>query len=1190
MLFSVKTLNSFASLLHKTESSEALERLLVILKSGARTATVKHAGGSVKSLLAALLWRSELAENHHLLVLCADKEQALNVQHDLEMLINTESVLLYAESEDKLTFNAEQLDAQFVNLTGTLNVITQRARVLIVATAPALCVSVPAPKEMKGTTLKLRRGDRHPFTEFVDVLALNGFVRKDFVETTGDMAVRGGIVDVFPPGMDNPLRIEFFGDDVDSMREFDPLSQRSIREIESAAIMTHLFHNDDHEVNATLLDYLSPETLVVQMMPEQVVSSLSAMWAKITKQEVGEFPIDEIPVTKQLQTFQTIAVNPFIEAESSTIVSLDAAFQPVFHSSVTALCSEVVHLVSQNYSMYLCSDGADQSRRLKDLVESALDAEDDGLALVGSSSSVIGHSSLVGSHELHLTNEPMTNPPMTNDRLAKSVFFMPLTLSEGFVWEACGVAVFTEHQLFMRRRAVQEKRASKADSKGITLKELHQLKAGDFVVHVDKGIAQFDGLETITMGGSEQECARLIFAGGDKMYVHLNYINRLQKFSAQEGVNPTLTKLGTGEWQRKKDRTKKRIKDIARDLIKLYAARKMQPGFAFPVDTLWQKELEASFMYEDTPDQATATAQVKTDMESSMPMDRLVCGDVGFGKTEVAIRAAFKAAQTGKQVAVLVPTTILSEQHYSSFRDRLDRYAVTIEVLSRFRSAAEQKEILKRVEAGQVDILIGTHRILSKDVAFRDLGLLVVDEEHRFGVTAKEKLRQMRVSVDTITLTATPIPRTLNFSLMGARDVSVINTPPRNRLPVKTEITVWNDHTLAVALKRELQRGGQVFFVNDRISDLPDIAQKLEELIPSIRVSIAHGQMQPEELENAMERFLERKVDVLLATKIIESGIDIPNANTMIINRADNFGLAELYQLRGRVGRSNTQAHCYLLIPPPHLISRTALRRLQAIEEFTELGSGFQLAMRDMEIRGAGNLLGAEQSGFITDIGFELYQKILDEAVQELKEDEFAELFDEQNEQREQQFSINAPSKRGHKPLPSNDDMTVDVDGDAMLPKSYIASDVERYEFYKRLFRAKNEEEITAILSEMRDRFGALPQQAVGLVDAVRLRVAGLQTGFGHVSFKNQTLYCEFPTEDHTRFYAHVFPVMMAVLSQMQEVRVIPKGKKVFVQAHLGSLDAAIAMLHRIIEQTQEEIDVQREARREAAAGNVPSS
>jgi transcription-repair coupling factor (superfamily II helicase) len=760
----------------------------------------------------------------------------------------------------------------------------------------------------------------------------------------------------------------------------------------------------------------------------------------------------------------------------------------------------------------------------------------------------------------------------TDETLQKLVL-MPLSPTEGFICHETKLAVFTEHQVFMRRKAQtqasERARGVKSTPKGISLKELQQLKRGDYVVHADKGIAQFDGLETITVAGGEQESVRLIFAGGDKMYVHLNYINRLQKYSAEEGNAPVLTKLGTGEWSRKKEKTKKRLKDIARDLIKLYAERKMQAGVQFPPDSLWQKELEASFMYEDTPDQAKATLEVKDDMMSETPMDRLICGDVGFGKTEVAIRAAFKAVQAGKQVAVLVPTTILAEQHFSSFRDRLQRYAVMCESLSRFRSTGEQKEILNRTEAGSVDILIGTHRILSKDVKFKDLGLLIVDEEHRFGVAAKEKLRQMRVSIDTLTLTATPIPRTLNFSLMGARDVSVINTPPRNRLPVKTEITTWNGKTLRLALERELARGGQLFVVNDRIGNLPTIAESLRELVPTLRIAYAHGQMTPEELEKQMEMFLERRADALLATKIIESGIDIPNANTMIIFNADNFGLAELYQLRGRVGRSNVQAHCYLLIPPPQTLTRQALKRLQAMEEFSELGSGFNLAMRDLEIRGAGNLLGGEQSGFISDIGFELYQKILDEAVQELKTGEFAGVF---APEKQVQRRTNALGEVEAIELPKNDDLTVDIDGDAMIPQHYISNEVERYEFYKKLFTSATIQDVEATTSELRDRFGALPEPTLRLVDAVHLRISALETGFGHVSYKGGVLVCEFPAEEKVQFYETQFQPMIAALTQMKSVQLLPKGKKVLVQSRVGSLEAAMMLLRQIVEATKAEL------------------
>ena len=544
---------------------------------------------------------------------------------------------------------------------------------------------------------------------------------------------------------------------------------------------------------------------------------------------------------------------------------------------------------------------------------------------------------------------------------------------------------------------------------------------------------------------------------------NLNYINRLQKYSSKEGAEPKLSELGNKEWERRKARAKRKVKDIARELIKLYAKRKSEPGIVFPPDTTWQKEMEASFMYEDTPDQATATYEVKRDMESPTPMDRLVCGDVGFGKTEVAVRAAFKAVQAGKQVAVLCPTTILAQQHYNTFRDRLARYAVSVGLLSRFRSKAQQTQTLKGLKAGKVDILIGTHRILSKDIEFKDLGLLVIDEEQRFGVGAKEKLREMRASVDTLTLTATPIPRTLNFSLLGARDLSVIETAPRNRLPIITEVIRWDEEAIEEAIREEIKRGGQCFLVHWRIGDIEEIAGKIREIVPEARVTTAHGQMTASQVETTMMRFIEREYDVLVATKIIESGIDIPSVNTIIINRADKFGLAELYQLRGRVGRSSTQAYCWMIVPAPNAMTRQAMKRIQAIRELSDLGSGLKLAMRDLSIRGAGNLLGAEQSGFIEDIGFETYQKIVDEAVGELKRDEFADLFNEKED--------------GEIELPYNEEISIELPGDALIPQSYIQDDAERYDFYQRMYTATDNIEIEGLFSEMRDRFGEVPEE-----------------------------------------------------------------------------------------------------------------
>lgn len=1148
----VKIQSNFASLLKNIDNVPAIADVLKLLDT---SPSVSIAGlyGSTPSVVVWYLWRFFAENNKNLLVVCADKQAAEKIAEDIQLVAPEIPVLMYTETDEKFHYTAEQLDARLVGLTTVLIKLPALKRYCIVCTVPALCVPVPAPNTVDNTIITIQRGGSHSFQQFIDKLALNGFNRKDFVETTGDMAVRGGIVDVFPPGNDFPLRIEFWGDTIESIRDFDTLSQRSVREREQVSLITHLFHNDDHDVQATLFHYLPKDTLAVQIFPEEIQQMFESIMAKNGDVEGLKTFVQEGQY--RLFTYPTVRCN----ALQDQGVHIHTLAQPPFLSSVHNLCREIFALTQQQTTVFLCSDSVNQMKRLKDLVESTIDSLEQS-AHEKDDSEVLAATMLPGQNVLHFSQEQLSK-----------IVFLPHSLSEGFIWNEVKVAVFTEHQLFGRRKSSQKQSRSSGSDKEkpqFTLKELQQLKPGDFVVHVDKGIAQFDGLETITVSGAQQECARLIFAGGDKMYVHLNYINRIQKYSAQEGVTPTLTKLGTNEWARKKDRTRKRIKDIARELIRLYAARKMQPAFSFPPDTLWQKEMEASFMYEDTPDQITSSAEVKMDMERDMPMDRLVCGDVGFGKTEVAIRAAFKAAQAGKQVAVLVPTTILAEQHFASFRDRLDRYAVAVDVLSRFRSASEQKLIIRRIQEGKIDILIGTHRLLSKDIQFRDLGLLIVDEEHRFGVSAKEKLRQLRVTVDTLTLTATPIPRTLNFSLMGARDVSVINTPPPNRLPVHTEILSWDDHIITLALRRELDRGGQIFVVSDKISDLTKLTEDLRDSIPTIRIGMAHGQMSPEELENTMEDFLERKTDVLVATKIIESGLDIPNANTIIINRADNFGLAELYQLRGRVGRSNIQAYCYLIIPPPQRVSRNALKRLQAIEEFTELGSGFQLAMRDMEIRGAGNLLGAEQSGFISDIGFELYQRILDEAVYEIKQEEFAELFD--NKSGTKQKSRITPDELPE--LPKNDEITVDVEGDAMLPKYYISNDVERFEFYKKLFYSTSEDDLEQICSELRDRFGVIPPETEQLLNAVRLRISGLYTGFGHISFKKNLLVCEFPPEEKTVFYTRYFAPLMQCLSRLPQVRFIPKGKTVLVQVECSGLQEAQEFLRSLTLQVRKEL------------------
>ena len=669
----------------------------------------------------------------------------------------------------------------------------------------------------------------------------------------------------------------------------------------------------------------------------------------------------------------------------------------------------------------------------------------------------------------------------------------------------------------MKRRGT----AKRKKFKGFTQKEFQQLKRGDFVVHQDYGIGRFAGLQKIKVRGVETEVMKLVYDESDALYVHLNFIDRVQKYSSQEGHTPTLSKLGGSDWGRLKSRARKKIKDIARDLIKLYARRKHEQGFTFAVDTHWQKEMEASFLYEDTPDQATSTVDVKRDMEQPSPMDRLICGDVGFGKTEVAVRAAFKAVMNGKQVAVLVPTTILAHQHFHTFIDRIGRYSVRVESLTRFRSKNEQREVLEALEEGKVDILIGTHRLLSKDVVFKDLGLLIIDEEQRFGVASKEKLRQFRANVDTLTLTATPIPRTLQFSLMGARDLSLINTPPRNRIPIQTEIAQFDLQLIHEVIMKELHRGGQVYFVHDRVQNIDLIRAMLEEHIPKARFHVAHGQMKGHTLEKAMMDFLEKKYDVLLCTKIIESGIDIPSVNTIIINRADRFGLAELYQLRGRVGRSNIQAYAYLLTPPLSVLPRVTLRRLQAIQEFTELGSGFNLAMRDLEIRGAGNLLGGEQSGFILEMGFEMYQRVVEEAVAELKNEEFNELVD-QNAREEKK-------KKG--------ETVIETDIVALIPDIYIEHDAERLDIYRRLYRCESLGDLITMRTELKDRFGEYPEEVEQLFMQIELKVIAAKIGFIKVELEGEILLLYFPPSEEKTFYDGDDAPFQKMIGQIHELK-----------------------------------------------------
>ena len=1009
---------------------------------------VAEAPGSMWSLIVA---RAAEGAARRLLVVAASEEAAEELCDDLIHLGPQAEVRLFAsESAVAKTDGHSQLTT---NQVEALKTARDESRWIIVAALESLRVPLPGPAAFGASILSVRLGEHRAFEGLIDWLVSRGFERKRFVESYGDAAVRGGIVDVFPSAGDNPIRMEFEGDTVESIREFDVLSQRSIRVLDHVDIVPAIEAGDETPPGgwgAVLLDYIASDA-VVALSDEVLASPKGAGMGSL-----------DASLHERIAAHPCILLRTLSGESPPDVIRFRGLPQPAFNGSVQQFRRHLASLdVSGVKVAVLCEEQA-LGDRLKELIES-MPEDGDG-------------------------EEP---PPVE--------IIIP-SLHHGFSIPSEQIALYTEHEVFNRRpaRAVR----CRGPSRGLSIREIKALHPGDFVVHVDYGIGKFSGLQKIRVRGAEQETVKLLYAEGGVLYVNLNYLNRIQKYSSRDGVVLTLSTLGSSEWEKLKNRTKKRIKDIARDLLLLYARRKSEKGFAFSPDSPWQKEMEASFIYEDTPDQARTTLDVKHDMEAEIPADRLVCGDAGFGKTEIAIRAAFKAVMDGKQVAVLVPTTILAMQHYQTFLDRVGKYGVSLDVLSRFRTRREQEETLARLKEGKVDILIGTHRILSSDVEFRDIGLLIIDEEQRFGVSAKEKIRALKATVDTLTLSATPIPRTLHFALMGARDLSILGTPPRNRLPVDTKVMQFETPLIRGAILREKHRGGQAFLVGDRIHALDELGNILSVHVPEVTWAIAHGQMHAHELERVMVKFLERKIDVLVVTKIIESGLDMPNVNTIVVNRADRFGLSELYQLRGRVGRSNLQAYAYLLTPPFSSITRTALRRLQTLEEFTEFGAGFAIAMRDLEIRGAGNLLGAEQSGFIEGLGFELYEKILDEAVEELKSEEFPDLMT---------TAARIPSPAG--------DVVIETDVDALIPEWYVDDMTERLDIYRRLYAASDAAAIGEIRDELFDRFGKLPGEAEHLIETVHVRLLARRLGLVRVTVDGDALELSMPDKEDEKYY-----------------------------------------------------------------------
>lgn len=1040
------------------------------------------------SLLSFFIDKLQTAHSSKIVFISPYVEKIYKLKGDLDVISELDNVSVF--SSDKNTESEEY--------TRTLNFLTNSDKYIVLVHTDILGKKLIQKKKYKESLLSLKKNDEYLFEELIQKLEDYQFVKRDFVDEVGDYSVRGGIIDLFPEHYDSPLRIEFMGETIESIREFDIKSQRSLKELQDITIGINLsFKEEDEqgiegEVNIT--DYFSDDIIVVVDDKESIA--------------------DEA-FLNHIKSNRRVFISSFKTTEGN-VLDFGSKVQPDLSSNIKSLFKNLDEYIQKDYKTFLLSSDEHQSDRLKSLL---IDVEED-----------------------FLIEEKIEN------KITGKIKFYNESLQEGFIIPSCKLLVYTEHQVFGRYFRQTKKR--KKRFRGMTFDEVKELKLGDYVVHRDFGVGIYSGLRKIKIGNNQQEVAKLSYADGDIIFLNLNYVNLINKYSAGEGVSPKLTRLGGGEWMKMKEKAKKKVKDIARDLILLYAKRKSAIGFSYSPDSHWQRELEAGFMYEDTPDQFSATEDVKQDMMCENPMDRLVCGDVGFGKTEVAIRAAFKAVLDNKQVAILVPTTILAIQHYNTFRDRLNSFAVDVQVISRLQTRKEQKEILENLAEGKVNILIGTHRLLSKDIVFKDLGLLVIDEEQRFGVKAKEKLRAIQPNIDTLTLTATPIPRTLNFSLLGARDLSVINTPPKNRKPIITEIVQFKWSAIADIIKKELDRGGQVYFVNDKINKLYELADKLKEYIPYAKVGIAHGQMDANELEDIIVDFIEKKLTVLFCTKIIESGLDIPNVNTIIINNANMYGLSELYQLRGRVGRSDTQAYAYFISPPAGNLTKTAIRRLQAIEEYTELGSGFNLAMRDMEIRGVGNLLGKDQSGFVHQMGFEMFIDIIDEAVSELKENEFKEIFKEEESLKK----ISEKIKKREEFYPT----IVENDLDALIPEEYIENDTERLNIYKRLYEVKTKQELKVIEDELRDRFGGFTSEVGNLLSVIEIKVRATEIGLEKINISGNELLLYFPEEkEHRIFKSDFFNNLVQRLSatKTRKYTFVNNKDKLIVLVNLDSKD-----------------------------------
>lgn len=1029
------------------------------------------AGGQDAFVLSGLFLHSGSTQ----VFIAENKEQAAYYYNTLEILTG-EQCAFFPDSF-KRPANFEEINQGNVQLRTEIaaKLGASYPKPFIILTYPeALFEKVVKPDMVDAMKIRIEKGEPLDVDTMIELMVSYDFKREEYVYEPGQFSIRGGIIDVFNFANEWPYRIELMDDEVESIRMFDPVTQLSVRSIEKLTIIPNVNSRFSSRDKVSLMEILPENTVVWIKNPESLTDTLVDCFEKVKLLETRlTDPQDELSLffrerafilpgelLGRLKEFNSLLLkNPGETGlQSKTTITFSAKGQTHFNRNFKLLIEDLESYTEKDYSNFLWVGNEKQIKRFRQVFED----------------------------------------------LNARIEYNPLALSihEGFVDHDLKIVCYTDHQIFKRHHAYSLRTGYTKD-KAINIRMLRELQKGDFITHIDHGIGVYSGLEKISINGNVQEAVKLIYKNKDILWVSINSLHKISKYAGKEGSLPVLDKLGSDRWKKLKAKTKKQIKDIAQDLIRLYARRKSSVGFSFPADDYMQAELEACFMYEDTPDQASATEAVKEDMLKAYPMDRLICGDVGFGKTEIAVRAAFKAVLGGKQVAILVPTTILALQHFRTFTERLQDFNIKVDYVNRFRTTAEKTQLYKKIKEGTVDIVIGTHALLNQKTSFRDLGLLVLDEEQKFGVAAKEKLRNLKVNVDTLTLTATPIPRTLQFSLLGARDMSILRTAPPNRQPIYTERRVFSEHLIMDAINFEVDRGGQVFFIHNRVKNLPELTLMIKKLLPDVRIAMAHGQMEGKQLEKTLLDFIDKKFDVLVCTNIIETGLDIPNANTMIINNAHQFGLSDLHQLRGRVGRSNKQAYCYLFAPPLSTLTTEARLRLKTLEDFSDLGSGLDISMRDLDIRGAGNLLGAEQSGFITDIGYETYEKILEEAITELKENEFKELFTEENQAGKTYIR----------------DVEVDTDIEMLIPSEYISQTQERLHQYNVLDRLQNEEGIRKFISELIDRYGKLPHQIYNLIEGLRIRWKCKELGFERFSLKENKMRCFFISNPASSYF-----------------------------------------------------------------------